>query len=1174
MKLDEMVQRTNRHVAILGAFNLEQPKVLRGSATEVLDRLKFSLKSERVLLRKNGNIGFYSYDVTSPAELMGRISAGMTVDQKKLDVLPDGDGVLARYLGDTDSGQEAAIGAALLATLLDAADDLRAYDHPAFGVQLTEGLYYAWDARGLPPEIVSASMLREILYHPTFNLALLDYLRANARRHEGGALHAALLEGARKALADRAPSVTGQDKERLAEAFATETAAYREWLLTPAAPKEPLAALQHFAVLEERSGHGAEYQAVRSTHPIPEHHSGSLREVYGLFRVAHDRVADLAQCEPLMAFVNQWYLESFSKDKAGAKLASAIFQAIYKDNDEARPSKIPQRVKREAAAGHAEALKALLDNPSSKPQDVMAREIAETALEAYLSARRPLAAFEREELIGLMRDELVALSMKLFPGRDAVDRSNRKLVEAFHKAERLVERCFDVQAGDQAVEKLRAAMGPVFATLGEEVSAVAGNEEGAKALAILDKVLSAAGEGAQPATVAEALVLALGPAEGAAKAVLINGFRNAEGGKIDEAGNALRDAYEQLLSTPAGLKVAGSLAAVDDPDLPAEDAREAKVIVEIGRLIFAEGDEIQVKPADAAEADEMGATAAASVGGGAADGGDGDGGDSVDAKDSEDGELPVVAATEGDAAAERPRRSPVPVSLPLTAEERHGLFQDAQTKLNEGSRGKAAGVRRWAEALVDARARVMWAKGEIGADRRVDDENDAVGKQLAAGSRFVTLGEFFLAAPSANSPIGKPDTSFNAMIALHLMRQTGREHGRGVRGLLKDWKQKDADPNDPAATPDPATTDIRKVPLWQICPAIFDTDGLDDKQIAKKFREVAQLQISSFISEVRTQTAKLSRLAGFYRDVEEVKALLRLLKAAGNCQVTVVNTIASDYAVADETGAYPTGGPLFNGRKNAIDDSPPGTVFVSAQAFPPGGVRNLDILTGPLGLADGASGEEPLRAMEGSSWLRTQPHPGVFGVPVLIGRGVQSATLPVVGFDVPGLPALVALVTGNGVEALGPFRETWGSHTRGGGMPFEIGSANTVLKALGKMLEAPAVHGPIITARVLTALAHQRQFGPLEKRGRTLANPRDFGPTAKAPLLVQAVDATLAALSPLAGHLDGKDLGTMVFMQSNNGWESRKNRPEASGDPKEWIAFAPPPAPGTSIAPNTIFTRL
>ena len=1205
MKLDEMVQRANRHVAILGAFNLDplQPKVLRGPASEVLEKLKFSLMSRRKVWKRDKGVKFYSYDVISPAELKGRI----VVDEaEELKVLPDGDGVLARYLAGTGSGAEGAIGASLLATLLDAADDLRAFEHSAFGVQLTEGLYYAWDSRGLSPKIFSGTMLRKILYFPTFNLALLDYLRAGARQHEDGALRAALLEGARKALTDRASTMTGQLKEQLATAFADEAAAYRDWLI---APGEPVAARQHFAVLEERVGHGAEYQAVRSAHPIPEHHEGGLREVYGLFRAAHDRVADLAQCEPLMAFVNQWYLESFSEDRNSDALTDAIFEAIYKGNVKARPSKIPESVKRAAEAGHVEALKALLQNPSSKPQDVMAREIAETALEAYKSARRPQAAFEREELIGLMREELLSLSMKLFPGRDAVDRSNRRLVKAFHKAERLVEDCFDVEAGKDAVEELRKKMAPVFATLGEEVGAEAGEEEGAKAEEILTSVildsvlsapdkdkypadivkeLSAPDKDKYPAAVAKALVLALGRAEGAAKATLINRFREAEGDTIEKEGNALSEAYEQLLSTPAGLKVAGSLAAVDNPKLSDENAREAKVIVEIGRLVFAEGDEVQVEPADASEADEMGAPATASADVGDDDGGatpndvrDGDAGDDAagegggDSDDVRDGDAGDDAGGEGEGGADGPRGSLAPITVPLTAEEREGLFKDAtEMTPGKGSRGKAAAVRRLAEALVDARDRVMRAKGEIVTDPRVFDENDAVGKQLAAGSRFVTLGEFFLAAPSANTPIGKADTSFNAMIALYLMRQTGREHGRGARrDVLANWKQHDAAPEDPAARPDPATSDIRKVPLWQICPAIFDAEGLGEEQFAKEFREYAKESISGFISEVRAQTAALSRLSGFYSDVEEVKALLRLLQTAGDCQVTVVNTIASDYAAsASWEDAYPPGGPLFNGRNNAIDDTPPGTVFVSAQAFPPDADKNLDILEGPLGLGQGRpGGQEPLLKTDGSSWLCAQTHPGVFGVPVFIGRSVQSGALPVVGFDVPGLPELLALLTGAPVEGLKAFRERWGRHTFGVNLPFEIGPATLVLKALGKMLEAPAVHGPIITARVLTALAHQRQFGPLNRRSRSLNDPAKFEPTEKPLLLVGAVDAALAALHPLESRLGGKKLEDLVFMMSKeNDWKNRRTWPEGTGEPDGWIAFDPQPGPTT----NTIFDRL
>lgn len=1190
MKLDEMVQRTNRHVAILGAFNLDpkEPKVLRGRASEILQKLQFSLMSKRVTRWMNGDHAFNTYEVTSPAVLLGEADS-KPVDITGWVVLPDGDGVLAEYLAGARKDAEGEIGAKLLAKLLDATDALRPFEHPFFGVQLTEGMYYAWESRGLPPKIVDAYTLREILYHPAFNLALLDYLRADARRDEKGALRLALLEAADKALTEKVRDVTGKSKEDLAQAFVTEATMYRDWLTTPSAvtravPKSASAdskqeqkksAMQHFAVLEERHGRGGEFQAARRAHPIPEHESGELRAVYAIFREASDRVGNLAQCEPLMAFVTQWYLESFSNDKAGAALANAIFDAIYKDNRKARPSKIPQRVRLAAAERHAEPLQALLNNPSSKPQDLMAREMAETAVADYQRVRRPQAGFERTELIKLMRDELLSLSMKLFPGREALEESNLKLVEAFLKADREVDRCFDINAGDKAAEQLKAAMEPVFATLGDEVGAICGEDEGKKAKAILDSVLSQVGASAKPSDLAEALVVALSRAEGVLKAARINDFRKEEGKNIEEAGNAVRDAYEQLLTSVEGLKVAGSLAAVNNPGASAADARNAKVIVEIARLLKSGGGTVEVMPADKKEEEEMGATATATAGAGAPDApesGVGAGEGDMDKPTLDDSgaggrDDDVVLGADLD-------RAPRPVSLQLTAEESIGLLQKAsQETLNEGSRGKPAAVRRWAEALVDARERVVEAKGEIVKDPRVVSQKDAVGKQLAAGSRFLTLGEFFLAAPSASTPLGNPDTSFNAMIALYLMRETGRAHGPGARDALKTWKQKDTDPQDQAAKLDAATSDIRKVPLWQICPAIFDTDKLSQEQISVEFRKAASKSIAEFIAKVRAQTAALSQLASFYIDVEEIKKLLSLLKSAGDCEVTVVNTIAPRYGRADVAANYPVGGPLFNGERGAVNDMPPGTVFVSPQAFPPDALKNLDVLTAPIGLPDG-EGQEPLRTTNGTSWLRSQTHPGVFGVPVLIGRNVQSSELPVIGFDVRGLPMLVALLTGGPVERLKEFREPWGTFTQESGLPFVIGEDTSVLMGLGKMLETSEVHGPIISSKVLTAVAHQRQFGPLDRRSGMLKNSVDFGPAPTAPSLIHAVDAALFALSALPRHLrGGSGLDTLVFLQSNDGWVTRRNWKDGTGEPKGWIAFAPPPELGANIA-NTIFTRL
>lgn len=1193
MKLDDMVQRANRHVAILGAFNMDPgTEVIRGKASEVLEQLKAELSSKRRLRRRNGNVEFYSYDVVSPAELKGRIAEGDSVNLKEYQSLPDNDGVLSRYLADPTRGTPGTIGAALLVTLLDAADAVRAFDHPAFAVQLTEGLYYAWDSCGLPREIVDAAMLRKILYHPAFNHAFLNYLRAGNRQHAGGSLRGALVKGVSEALVSVDAGVKEDAAGKLAESFAAETAAYRDWLIAPARPGEVKSVKPgnkvDFSVLEESNGHGAEFKALRSRHAVPEHENGTMRQAYGIFRAAHDQLADLAQCEPLMAYVNQWYLESFSRQQSGHALAQAIFTSIYKDNKEARPSKIPHRVKRDAAGQHAKELKTLLENPSTKPQDVMAREIAETTLDARQKIRRPMAAFERRELIALMCDELKSLSLKLFPGRDVVVEKNLKLIEAFYKAERGVERCFDVEAGENAVKELRDTLAPVFATLGEEVAVEAGKEQGKKAEAIFESVLAKVG--AEPAKIAVALVLALGPAEGTVQAAIIENFRKEEGTKSDQAGIAVRDGYEKVLSTPDGLNVAGSIAAVDNPEQSARRAREEKVRFEIARQLARESDTIEVIPADEAEADEMTSTEAAPT---AATAGVGDPsvprgsrGDSADLLAKEDAEkLPQLSAGSGesgghDTEAGESRRALMPVAVPLTAEERRGLLQKAtKATLKEGSRGIAPAVRRWAEAVVDARERVVAEKGKIVADPRITALDDPVGKALAAGSRYVTIGEFFLTAPSANSPIGKPDTSFNAMITLYLMRQTGRENGLRTRDVLSDWKQKN--PEDIAAKPDPATDAIRKVPLWQICPAIFDSEGLKPEEFEEKFKDTATDKITGFIAEVRAQTAALSRLSGFYRDVEEVKSLLRLLKDAGDCDVTMVNIIAADYAKTDKGTAYPAGGPLFNGRKGAVDDTPPGTVFVSGQAFPPDTlVRDLDVLTAPLGLTDSASGEAPLKRTPDtggnpSSWLRVNAHPGVLGVPVLIGRHVRSSVLPVVGNDLPGLPELVALLTGGQVEGLKPFSVAWGEHTRGGGLSFEISSANSVLKALGMMLQSPTVHGPIITSRVLTGLAHQRQFGPFQNKAhRMLAGTGDFDPTTAPLLLVQAIDAALAALAHLNGHLGEKDLASLVFMKSNNGWKTRKDWPDEVGDPSEWIAFAPSPGAGASAAPNVIFTRL
>lgn len=1187
MKIDEILKRTNRHVAILGAFNLDpnQPKIMRGRASEVLEKLSFSLMSRRVQRLRNGNIPFYSYAVTAPAELAGNGLSDEAI--KTYQVLPDGDGVLSKYLKDPH-GKPSDIGAELLKSLLDAGDALRPYEDPAFGIQLTEGLFYALDSsgvlegRGVPPAIVDAAMLRETLYHPDFNHAFQDYLRASDGQIMAAALEAALQEAVYQALDERPDPLDGMARTRLAEAFAAETVAYRSWLISTGGASS---GHRHFAVLESETGHGAEFQAVRAEHPIPEHKSAGLREAYGYFRSAHDQVTDLAQCEPLMAFITQWYLESFSEQVAGTALADAIFEAIYRGNKEAQPSRIPLRVKHAAAAAHAAAMKTLLEEPSKKPQDVMAREMAEEALEAYLKIRRPMAAFERDDLIDLMREELMTLSQKLFPGREKIDATNAKLVDAFYEAERGVEKCFQVAKDKDAEEKLREVMEPVFKSLGEEVTraihelgeAEVARDQGAKAADIFEATLKKVG--AEPKALAEALNVALGAAEGEAKALVINAFRKDEGAAIEKEGEAVRAAYERLLSTPAAMQVAGSLGPVSDPELSADEVREAKVRAEIARLLGAGGDAVQGLPADETEAGELEATPAgkpaeseAGVEATATTGG-------TDSNEAANGAEPEVDASEPpthsvsptDEAAEKTAdrepstRAPRPISIPLLKEERPMLGREAaETDLQESPRGRAAAVRRLAEQLVDARDRVVREKGRLARDPRLNTAGDSVGKTLAAGLRFLRLGENFVTAPMSNSPLGKPDTSFSAMIALHLMKQTGGEHGPGQRDLLTGWKQQPGG--------EPATAAIREVPLWKICPAIFDADGLDEDQFAEKFRREARRALAAFIREVQSQTAELQRLSGFYRDVEEVKNLLNLLASSGDCDVTVVNTIATEYNEICKDKAYPSGGPLFNGRRDALDDVPPGMVFVSGQAFAPDAARDLELLTGALGLGSGDNGtEEPLRPTDAGSFMRTNAHPGVLGIPVLFGRGIESQSLPVIGFDVPGLPELLVLLTGAPVGGLPPFRNKWGDHTRIAGLP-EIGSENTVLRALAMMLRAPAVHSTIISARVLTGLTLQIQFGPLEKG--ELRGTSDFQPAAKAPSLLQAVHAALAALAPLEEQLGRGALAGLVYMRRDSTWEQFKDRNDNVADPGKWIAFAPPPEHGDEPVPNPIFDRL
>ncbi|UFI04658.1 hypothetical protein [Roseibium aggregatum] len=1192
MKLDEILKRTNRHVAILGAFNLNldpnQPKVMRRRASEVLEELSFSLMSRRVQRMRNGNIPFYSYAVIAPAELAGKGLSDEAI--KSYQVLPDGDGVLSKYLKDPH-GKPSDIGAELLKSLLDAGDALRPYEDPAFGIQLTEGLYYALDSsgvlegRGVPPEIVDAAMLREIQYHPGFNHAFQDYLRASDGQIRAAALDAALQEAVYQALDERPDPIDRMARRRLAEAFAAETAAYRSWLISTGGASS---GHRHFAVLESETGHGAEFQAVRAEHPIPEHKSAGLREAYRYYRSAHDQVADLAQCEPLMAFITQWYLESFSEEAAGAALADAIFEAIYSGNDEARPSRIPRSVDHAAAQAQAAAMETLLKNTSNKPQDVMAREIAEETVEAYRKIRRPMAAFESEDLHNLMREELMALSQKLFPGREKVSKANQKLVEAFFAARRRIERCIDIENDKDTEKNLRKAMVPVFTTLGQEVEeALLGmgddvfkspdaEEHGAKASDIFEATFKKVG--AKPEALAEALARALGAAEGEVKAAAINAFREKEGGAIDDAGEVVRAAYEQLLSTPGGIRVAGSLGPVSDPELSADEVREAKVRAEIARLLGAGGDAVQGLPADETEAGELeakpagkpaeseaGAEATATAGGtdsdGSANGTEGDASEPPPQSVSSTDESTVDKTADR----EPSTRAPRPISIPLLKEERPMLnLEAAETDLQESPRGRAAAVRRLAEQLVDARDRVVREKGRLARDPRLNSAGDAVGKTLAAGLRFLRLGENFVTAPMSNSPLGKPDTSFSAMIALHLMKQTGREHGPGQRDLLTGWKQKAGD--------EPATAAIREVPLWKICPAIFDADGLDGPQFAEKFRREARRTLAAFIREVQSQTAELQRLSGFYRDVEEVKNLLNLLASSGDCDVTVVNTIATEYNQICKDKAYPSGGPLFNGRRDVLDDVPPGMVFVSGQAFAPDAARDLELLTGALGLGSSDNRtQEPLRSTDAGSFMRTNAHPGVLGIPVLFGRGIESQSLPVIGFDVPGLPELLVLLTGAPVGGLPPFLQKWGDHTRIAGLP-EIGSENTVLRALAMMLRAPAVHSPIISARVLTGLTLQIQFGPLEKGG--LRGTSDFQPAAKAPSLLQAVHAALAALAPLEEQLGRGALAGLVYMRRDSTWEQFKDRNDGVAEPGKWIAFAPPPEHGEEPVPNPIFNRL
>ena len=1129
--IEAVLKDETTHVAVIGAFSIEGPdndrsdeekspgRTVSAPASEIRSKLRFSLGARRERRTYDGGEPFWTYTILTPAEVRRQ-----KLDREMLRIVPAGQGPLKDYIADA-STLESRIGAQVMGDLIDATERCMAFWHAAFAEQLTAAFFYSRSAKRASgaeheDEAMHDFLLRRVVRERETNRRILDYLRASDEqmRHLPG-----IEKAPREAIREVLRTLEAPQPERLATELAADLKMLRQWLY--AGDHEAERAPAHLRVLDgvgtgKLALYARDFVRVRQANPIPGHVEATLRQACALYRDAHDAVERIAHCEPLMAFATEWYLGTFLDEETAdhEQIAQAVFDALYRDNRAARPSALPEPVRRAGAEAHDRAISARRSGlgdpaPGVEAVDAMLTNDAIVERRARAGHRRHPG---RAEIERLARDKLLETVRARIPGGDRARAEVRSVADAARRAERAVGEIYDAACEETTPrEELLSHVRPALTDL-VELAGEFGTEmrrswlEGKRT------------RGPKGADLCNELVVQIATVEAACKRRAIDAFLASEHEQIERAEQLSLEAHRYEVEAEAAGTVPGSVPAQETWSAAADEAAHA--IAELlsqrtGGIVA----RLESGGADTAQ------TAFSRI-----------------AEDLSEGEI-TIEPSSGKAAGTAERTGAhVRISRPLSDNERSEIVKATRAGDDHARALGAAFGAELARREASERSLAMHHSLLL-EDSRFGDPDSHEGERLRGAMMTTVLRKHLVSVPE-QCALDSPHTSMHAWIATLALAPAAAIAGRDARGpALAQWRQGIAGEHARA---------IREIPLWEmISGQIERREDETPEAFENRFRTTTVRRIAQFVNETSIQTKALRTVHDYYRDCQELERVLDALEREPGCRVTLIDDTTEHCEHHDLERAF-TG----TGAVDSRCVRPPGTLYVSRQALirpkkgetiQPG-TKAIHRIEGALGL--GATPYElgPLAKVVGGPGtnLQREAMAGLVSVPVIVGANLGASTeVPVVEVPEVGAGLMVALIAGRASATYassgsGPWGEPIGEPTSRTLRALGLATFphTTRYDVLVQLLEQPRTLAALLASRVASAACAITQLGPLKDGALTSApNLKPHREPMTANELDAAVFEALNALGATYEAAQRKETLRIVRIRSTEhddaGWE-------------------------------------
>ena len=1142
----DVLEGARRHVVVIGAFSKPKQGKARErspratSAKEVLAKLECSLATRRRHKVYDEGDGFWTHDVSTWSRIDPSESDGGQATKE----IPAHSEIMRKYFGDPGKAAHE-VGGHVLGELVEACETAMMFSHSHFAKQLVEAVYAMRSAKNAGDEEknpIHDGELKIVLNDVEVSQCMIEYLRAS-EAHKVAASKPTLKEALRNAMVGAFEDMGRQRPEAIAKEITADVETLARWLGSE--DGEASLAPAHLRILDgegegDLATRAGRFEKICRAHPVPGHEGTTLRKAYATFRDAHDRVERIAQCEPLMTFVSEWYLATFCADDTvdDGEIARAVFARIYETNRDAQPNALPADVREAATAAHDKIMRAATTEERPSAVEKIAEELTRAAIERRSAKRSEQVRFTPAELDEKLKEARTEAARQLLPG---IEKVNRKIEEIAHRADeaqsalgRAYERTHTSQQPMQIlIEEVKPAVDELSRVIvGEEPLAqgrahepapphdAAHGRRGHELETLRERVDKPYGEDATE--LCGILSVGIGKAEGEAKRQLIEGFVVREGEGIVARDAQVLESLREVTRGAREGRVAGAMPAPGATPARRPGALENISQRTLSKLLDTGGEGVVVETVaqDAAERSERWAKAlpewcsekvAVKIAPipretDAQDRGKLEG--KASGQIGQDTETTERKGRDGDTAGEEALETQrgkdaeetagkALVQLKMTTELKEDDRKMLAEHLAASDNALAGTLRAEVERRTSATRRHHEMTDRIITDARFSDRTNPEGAKMRAAMLQATFSAHLTSIPE-RSPLNDPDTSLHAWLTLLVLAPASEISAefeklpeRGER--LAAWRQGHEERGAKA---------IAAVPLWTMVKGHTEREeGEENPAFVKRSNEAMIERLTQFVGETKDLGETRTDISSFYEEIAELETMLGQL--GEDCEITIINDTVERCTEVELWQAFTA---RAKDEKEEHHPAPPSVIYITRQGTSEGPASAREKIARALGLADddsSATRRGPLGRQGGQTETNIQNEnmSTLVSVPLIVSAGETDTQSKVPSIGIADLPAALAVpvLTGALREAtsnrIAPWNAQIGAQASAnlGKRGIHVYPHTRHYDVLRRILTEPKAMRAFLHSQVATAACAIMQLGPC-KDNDALANGRDTSP--------------------------------------------------------------------------------